>query len=284
MNKKTTEQFKKEVFDLVGNEYEVLGEYISSNTKIEIKHNTCGHIFTVCPVFFLRGTRCPNCAGNLKKTTEQFKEELFKMYGNEYEVLGEYINNHTKIELLHKTCGNKIFVIPSSILSGHKCGYCFGAKKESLENIQEQIYNIVGDEYSVVDCDGASKITLKHNICGYTYPVMRGNFINKGYRCQYCQGNYQKTTEEIQTKIQEQLGEEYKIIGDYTKCGEKVTIYHTQCEKSFEIRPSDLLKNIHKCPFCDPPNASSLEKELIDFIKNELKENVIEGDRKTLKR
>ena len=38
--KKSTEEFKKEVYDLVGNEYEVLGEYIKNDKKIKIKHNS----------------------------------------------------------------------------------------------------------------------------------------------------------------------------------------------------------------------------------------------------
>ena len=34
--KKTQEQFEKEVYDLVGDEYKVVGKYISSGEKIEI--------------------------------------------------------------------------------------------------------------------------------------------------------------------------------------------------------------------------------------------------------
>jgi hypothetical protein len=283
--KKTTEQFKKEVFELTGNEFEVLGEYINSYTKIKIKHNVCGNVFLQFPTTFIKGKiRCPKCAKNLKKTTGDFKKEVFNIFGDEYEVLGEYINNHTKIEIKHNVCGKTYSTLPTVILQGHKCPHCNSLHKTSFENIKQEIFNLVGNEYSVLDCDGASKITLKHNICGYTYPVTRGNFVNKGYRCQYCQGNYQKTTEEVQAKIQEQLGEEYKIIEDYKKSEEKIAILHTKCGKSFKVRPSDLLRNVHKCPFCDPPNISSLEKELADFIKNDLKEDIIEGDRKILKR
>ncbi len=56
--KKNTEQFKKEVCDLVGEEYTVLGEYKNSKTKIKIKHNKCGYEYEVTPNSFLRGRRC----------------------------------------------------------------------------------------------------------------------------------------------------------------------------------------------------------------------------------
>ena len=41
--KRTHDQFVKEVFDLVGNEYTVLGQYTNTDTKILIKHNICKH-------------------------------------------------------------------------------------------------------------------------------------------------------------------------------------------------------------------------------------------------
>ena len=34
---KDTEYFKREVYDLVGDEYEVLGEYVNTHTKIKLK-------------------------------------------------------------------------------------------------------------------------------------------------------------------------------------------------------------------------------------------------------
>ena len=50
--KKTTEKFKEEVYNLVKDEYTVLGEYLACNKKIEMKHNTCGYIYSVRPSSF----------------------------------------------------------------------------------------------------------------------------------------------------------------------------------------------------------------------------------------
>jgi len=47
--RKTHEEFIQEVYDLVGNEYTVLGKYINATTKILIRHNTCGHEYVVTP-------------------------------------------------------------------------------------------------------------------------------------------------------------------------------------------------------------------------------------------
>lgn len=42
---------------------------------------------------------------NKKRTTDEYKEEVFKLVGDEYTVVGEYIATKTKIGMLHKNCG-----------------------------------------------------------------------------------------------------------------------------------------------------------------------------------
>ena len=60
---KTTEQFKQEAFNLVGDEYIVLGEYKNAKSTILMKHNCikCNNKFFIEPTNFLSGKRCPTC-------------------------------------------------------------------------------------------------------------------------------------------------------------------------------------------------------------------------------
>lgn len=60
--RKTHEQYVKEVFDLVGDEYEVLSEYKRDDIKIKMVHKTCGRTFYKRAGSFLQGIRCPHCA------------------------------------------------------------------------------------------------------------------------------------------------------------------------------------------------------------------------------
>ena len=64
---KTHDIFVREVFNLVGNEYEFIDSYINSETKIKAKHNKCGCIYEVKPSNFLSGYRCPICCHNPQK-------------------------------------------------------------------------------------------------------------------------------------------------------------------------------------------------------------------------
>jgi len=130
--KKSTQAFKKEVFDLVDDEYLVTGEYVTAKSKISILHNDCSHEYTVRPDDFLSGgTRCPKCFGNIRKTTEQYKKEVETLFGNSYMVLGEYSNTNTPILMLHneENCQHEFMVSPSAFLRGSHCNKCGTAKR-----------------------------------------------------------------------------------------------------------------------------------------------------------
>lgn len=60
--RKTTEQFKKEVFALVGNEYRVMSDYLGCDEDITFYHNICNRPFDLTPHQFKKGRRCPFCA------------------------------------------------------------------------------------------------------------------------------------------------------------------------------------------------------------------------------
>lgn len=125
--KKTTEEFKQEVSDLVGDEYSVIGEYIGARVKIKMRHNSenCNsYEWVIQPNSFLHGTRCPKCFGNPRKTTEEFKQEIYELVGDEYSVIGEYTGAQTKIKMKHNICGNIIPVSPNNFLSGKRCTNC----------------------------------------------------------------------------------------------------------------------------------------------------------------
>lgn len=60
--RKTTEQFKQEVFDLVGAEYELQSDYTGCENEVMFLHNVCNRTFKITPHSFKQGRRCPFCA------------------------------------------------------------------------------------------------------------------------------------------------------------------------------------------------------------------------------
>jgi hypothetical protein len=184
---KTTNKFKKEVYKLVGDEYTVLGEYINSDIKIKMKHNKCGYLYTIEPTNFLQGTRCAKCAGNAKKTTEEFKKEVYELVGGEYTVLGEYNNCQTEIKIKHNECGHIYKIKPSSFLIGTICPKCRWNGRKTTEEFKKEVYELVGDEYTVLGeyASNKTKIKMRHNKCGHIYKVKPQKFL-QGSRCPIC--------------------------------------------------------------------------------------------------
>lgn len=67
-----------------------------------------------------------------KKTNEKFSQELYDLHGDEYQLVGDYFNMETKVEIKHKTCELNFIVRPTTMLSEKKkqnhCPYCNGRK------------------------------------------------------------------------------------------------------------------------------------------------------------
>ena len=185
--KKTHEEFVAEVKALVGDEYLVIGTYKNTMSKIEMIHQTCGEIYQVTPDQFLRGSRCAKCARCKKKTTQDFKQEVFDLVGDEYLVIGAYKNTMSKIEMIHQTCGEIYQVVPSSFLSGHRCLTCSGCKKKTTQDFKQEVFDLVGDEYLVIGTykNNRSKIEMIHQTCGEIYQVAPSKFLT-GRRCPKC--------------------------------------------------------------------------------------------------
>lgn len=185
--KKTNTQFKQEVHDLVGNDYVFLDNYVNNYTKLKVKHNKCGNTYEVQPNNFIHGKRCPYCKGNAKKTDEEFKQEVYRLVGDEYTFLDSYICSQTKIRVRHNKCGNTYKVIPNNFLKGIRCPYCFGTPRKTDEEFKQEVYDLVGNDYTFLDpyANAESKIKVKHNKCGNIYKVTPNHFFS-GYRCPYC--------------------------------------------------------------------------------------------------
>ncbi len=164
MKRKTNEQFKKEVYDLVGDEYAFLDPYQGTHIKLKVKHNTCGHIYGVIPSAFLRGNRCPYCAGLAKKTNDQFKQEVYDLVGNEYEFLDTYVNARTKIRVKHNKCGHIYKVKPNAFLMGNRCPYCSINTKKADDRFKREVYDLVGNEYVFLDTYVTTILKLRLNI------------------------------------------------------------------------------------------------------------------------
>jgi len=126
------EEFTKKVYDLVKDEYIFLEPYFNNITHLMVRHNICNHEYPVTPKNFLKNKRCPKCYGNEKKTTEQFKQEVYCLEEDNYLVLSEYIDAQKYVQMKHNICGHEYPVTPHNFLRGRRCPLCAESKGEQV--------------------------------------------------------------------------------------------------------------------------------------------------------
>ena len=151
-----TEIFIKKAKETHGDRYDYSkSNYINKRTNVLIGCKEHGY-FSQAPMNHIRGQGCPVCGKliaqrremnckNKRKTTEEFKQEIDKLYNGRYEVIGDYINNKTKVAIF---CHNKnkngeehgiFYIKPNDLLCGHGCCRCVHSlmEKEISEFLTE---------------------------------------------------------------------------------------------------------------------------------------------------
>jgi len=127
----THEQFVREVEEMYGTEYTVLGTYFNNTTPVLIRHNICGHEWEPIPRNFKKERKCPKCRRGLQRTTQQYKEEVFALVDDEYTVLGDFESISKGILTRHNKCGCEWKPTPRNFLHhGRRCPDCKESKGE----------------------------------------------------------------------------------------------------------------------------------------------------------
>jgi mRNA-degrading endonuclease HigB of HigAB toxin-antitoxin module len=232
--------FKENVKDFV-----LLNEYKKASNKIKLQHK-CGHIIETTFLKMRQYLGCKKCAGNLKKTTDEFKEFIDKNYP-EYIVIGEYINSNTPIDIKHSICGTQFNIRPTvAVYSSCRCPKCY-EKPYTTENFINWLKENRSDYELIGDCIASHvKIKLKHN-CGYEWFVDPTSF-KSGKGCPKCNGGVKHTHEQFEKWMIENRTD-YKLVGKYKNSSTKLEVIHNDCQKSWFVTPSDL-KSFVNCPNC----------------------------------
>ena len=93
---RTAKDFEEDLFDLVGNEYSLVGEYNAPHEYLTIRHNKCGRTQHYRPYYFLDGGRCQCC--HIETTEDEFTEFVVKYSKGRYVIKGKSTKNLYKIE------------------------------------------------------------------------------------------------------------------------------------------------------------------------------------------
>lgn len=153
---RTTKIFKKEIKE-INPDIEIIGEYVNIGTKIQCKCKICGREWGNTPDHLLSGQRCPDCARKhlaslYQKPEKQFKEELYEI-NKDVVIIGNYVNNKTKIKCKCDICGNIWEVTPDNLLKGKGCPKCrISHGEREIANILDKNNLKYEIQYAFSDC------------------------------------------------------------------------------------------------------------------------------------
>lgn len=197
----------------------------------------------------------------VKKTTEIFKQEVYEAEGNNYKVLGDYVNGKVKIKMKHLECGYEYEVTPHSFLAGNRCPGCrykrvSSKTRKSFDTFNKEVEELGKGEYKVEPPYKGSKLKMKftHLTCGNTFMMEPNSFI-QGNRCPYERGeriakSKRKSTEQFKDEVDACYGEgHYELLEDYKGADIPVKVKHNECGNIYDTRPADFVRG-HGCPEC----------------------------------
>ena len=140
------------------------------------------------PMHILRNHGCPVCAGQKKKTQEEYISEVAKINPN-IEVIGEYINAHTKILHRCKIDGFEWYTTPHNVLRRQGCPKCAGKIKRTHAQYVREVAEI-NPNIEVVGIYVNSHIKILHRckIDGYEWFAQPNNILH-GTNCPVCTGH-----------------------------------------------------------------------------------------------
>ena len=280
----TTEDLKEYIISNYNGIYELVGEYKGAKVDTKLHCNICGEDFDKTPDEIKHQKYLCVCqlqkhrdekADKERISTETFKKELYEKYGDEYELLEDYIDSKTPVLIKHRKCGKDDYHYRSVIiLKGCGCKYCAdkenGLKqRKSSEQFKQEVFNRVGNEYTVLGEYETSKtpIKMRHNSCNcnyYEWDTTTPSSFLSGTRCPECFGTHKLQNEDFDKRIQELYPDEYERISDYTGSNKRILVRHLLCNSEpFPVRPTQLYKN-NVCPNC---RKSMMEKITEQYFK-----------------
>lgn len=146
--RKTKEEFINDIYDKNKYKFQIIGEYKTSDDSLLIKCNNCKTEFEINRAARLKSQNvlCPKCMKPKYKecnTTEWFKQRMYKLVKDEYELMGDFYGAEHYISLKHNVCGN-IYdtTIASSFLAVTRCPYCNFSKGEKKIQVWLENNNI----------------------------------------------------------------------------------------------------------------------------------------------
>ena len=238
--KRTHDEFILEIQTLHPNII-VTSNYSGLKEKVDLRCMIDGYIWSATPSNLLQGKGCPQCGGCLKRTHEEFINEVNKIHPN-LKVVSKYINNHTKIKCRCLVHNNDFEINPSSLLKGYGCRYCSGSLRTHNQFVDE--INNINKNITILDTykDTKTKILVKCNIDGYEWKTTPSILLG-GSGCPRCSGKLKRTHQEFVDDLR-LVNDKITVIGNFVNLQKHIKVKCRVCNNVWNPVANSLLQEI----------------------------------------
>lgn len=241
-------------------------------------------------------TDSPHTGGRKKKTTEEFISEAISVHGDKYDYSETcYKDAKTKVKIICNNCGNVLYQLPNSHLTGHGCScYSKFCKTYNTESWIKEAKTIHGDKYDYSQVNYVNAKTKVDIICKQHGVFSQLPLLHlKGHGCPLCKTENNKIKQSEKSKLTllkrtDDFINQANIIHndkysyenlDYVNRRNLVNIV-CPTHGLFTQDPRNHLRG-SACPLC-AKIVSKSEDEIYNFLAEHLSVEIIRHDRKIL--
>ena len=264
--RRNTEEFIKEMC-VINPNIEIIGDFTGTQNPILVKCKIDGHEWSPIGNSLLRKQGCPKCAGNIKKTQEEFVEEI-KHINKDILILGTYKTRNDRIECKCIKCGNEWNPLASDVFNFRGCPEC---AKISRRKNRTKKHDIFKNELELVNKDiellskyikAKEYITCRCKMCGNIWEAYP-DALRKGSGCPECfKVRMRKTNDEFIKELK-MKNPTISPIETYTGSENKIKVKCLKCNNEWSTTPHSLTKGTG-CPSC---NISKGENKVSEYLK-----------------
>lgn len=217
---------------------------------------------------------------NKGKSPEQFKIEAIEK-NNRLIVVGEYINQKTKVLVVCKKCGFERAVLPNSILRGVGCPKCTGKYQRTTKEFINELSKINPDIEVIGDFAKLSQgIKCMCKKCGHIWNPRAGNLIQNHSGCPIClkqtRGLSQRQTHEKFIEKVNKKSPNIEVLSVYQGSNNEVNVRCKICDYEWSPTAVSLVSG-RSCPKCSHSYRRT-HSEFVDEMKKISPEIIIVGE------
>lgn len=251
---------KEQVYKIIeDNNFKVFKDFKYKNNETPIICKDIDGYIVIAKIIKLQQNRYPLRFSQSNPYTIQNIKLWLNLNNKKLELISDkYVSAKDKLnwKCLSDKCGESFNETWNNIKNGNGCPYCSGHKVSknnclafNKSNLLSE-WDFIKNELTPYDitCNSHEKVWWKCKKCGYEWKATISSRYN-GAQCPKCTHKIKKDTNYFKNEVNNLVGKEFTVNGEYISSQTKILITHNICNNSFMIVPNNFLKR-HTCPIC----------------------------------